>query len=85
MQNTATWNRQATRCQIKLKNNINGTFRQYQGFDAQCTNKLIPEKLHVNVKIISGVVTEKQKTGKALFLKSIKIRKMQPSLDSNFT
>lgn len=70
MQNTATWNRQATRCQIKLKNNINnGAFHQHPGFDAPCTNKSIPDQLHVNVKTTSGVVVEKQKTGKVFIFK----------------
>lgn len=59
MQNTATWNRQATQCQIKLENNINGTFHQYQSFDARCTNKLIPDQPNVDVEVTCGVVLEK--------------------------
>jgi len=54
-----------------LKNNINGTFHQYQGFDAHCFNKLIPDQLNVRVKIICGVVLEKQKTDKIFVLKKL--------------
>lgn len=59
MQNTATWNRQATQCQIKLKNNINRTFHQYQDLDAHCINKGIPAQLNIDVKITKGIVVEK--------------------------
>lgn len=77
MQNTATWNRQAHWCQIPLKNNINGTLHQYQGFEAHCINKLIPDQLSVNATMMCGVVVEKQTTEKIFVKKNV--RKFNPT------